>query len=256
MDGDPMQLPALCAAFNAPMPAPSISNEHLTVNAVPFLGGRALRIVHRASGECVTAFNTTRNLMFPFCGGEETRLGGVFDALGTFAQFLPVTKTDASITLAAEAGGFKVQRTLTLVPGAPKLNIRVELTNTTDKPREAVIHSHMELDLGDVHETRVHFTNRAGQTVDKDMKPIVAGLREGEHYTDQNTPNGAWTFTGTKGLQVTQTFDPAATDFTWLYAYPDYLNELEVEIWARRANVPAKDTLAFSYDIEVQTTRK
>ena len=41
--------------------------------------------------------------------------------------------------------------------------------------------------------------------------------------------------TGTKGLEVTQRFDESQMDFTWLYAYPDYLGEVEVEVWAKPA---------------------
>jgi len=117
MDGDPKQLGMLAALLSTPMDAPSISNEHLTVNVAPLLGGRALRVIDRQSGECVTAYNITRNLFFPFAGGEETRLGGIFRPKGIFEQFGVVKKTDAAITVAAEIDGFDVHRTLTLAPG-------------------------------------------------------------------------------------------------------------------------------------------
>jgi hypothetical protein len=109
--------------------------------------------------------------------------------------------------------------------------------------------------LGALPDTRVQFTSRNGNKTDKDMKAIIAGLREGEHYFDQTAPKGAWTFTGTKGLKVTQSFDDRQTDFTWLYAYPDYLNDLEAEIWAKPATVTAKGSVTFSNRIEV-TARK
>jgi hypothetical protein len=87
------------------------------------------------------------------------------------------------------------------------------------------------------------------------MKPIIAGLREGEHYLGQNAPKGAWTFTGTKGLKLTQSFEDGQTDFTWVYAYPDYLNELEAEVWAKPVSVAPKGNFTFSNRIEI-TARK
>jgi hypothetical protein len=113
----------------------------------------------------------------------------------------------------------------------------------------------LELDLGALTDTRVQFTSRKGDRIDKDMKAIIAGLREGEHYFDQNAPKGAWTFTGTKGLKVAQSFDDSQADFTWVYAYPDYLNELEAEIWAKPATIAPKGSVTFSNRIEI-TARK
>ena len=254
--GDPRQVLMFCAVMNAPMVAPWIANEHLTVDTVPFLGGRALRILHKPSGKYVTAYNTTRSLFFPFCGGEETRLGGIFMPSGMFDQFDVLEKTDTSITLAGKSGGFDVQRILTLAPDAPILNVTAVLTNSSDKPREARVRSHLELDLGDLRKTRVRFTNRNGEKVDRDMPPIIAGLREGEHYRDQSAPKGTWTFTGNKGLEVTQTFDDAQVDFTWLYAYPDYLNDLEVEVSAKTRTLGPGESLSFTHSIEIQPMPK
>jgi len=81
-------------------------------------------------------------------------------------------------------------------------------------------------------------------------------MREGERCLDQNAPKGSWTFTGTKGLEVTQTFDDAAVEFTWLYAYPDYLNELEAELWAKEVTIAPGETASFSHSIEVQPMPK
>ena len=38
--------------------------------------------------------------------------------------------------------------------------------------------------------------DRDGRPVASDMAPIIAGLREGRHYYDQQCPSRAWTFTG------------------------------------------------------------
>jgi len=244
MGADPTQLAMVRAALSLPFPLPSISNPLLVVNIAPFLGGRALVIQHRASGQSVTAYNVTRNLWFPFAGGEDTRIGGAFTTWGLFTPYDVVEKTDTSITLSVKGKGYTLRRTLTLSPTKPVLTIRAEVTNTTGKPAEVQLRGHIELDLGRLSETRVSFTNRAGERIEPDMARVLAGLRDGERYLDQEAPKGAWTFTGTKGLQVNESFDDASTASTWLYAYPADLNELEAEVYARTVTIdPGKSAV-------------
>ncbi|MDQ1257822.1 MAG: hypothetical protein QG656_2428, partial [Candidatus Hydrogenedentes bacterium] len=78
----------------------------------------------------------------------------------------------------------------------------------------------------------------------------------GEHYYDQTAPNGVWTFTGTKGLEVTQKFDEATTDFAWVYAYPDYLNDLETEVWFKPVTLAPNQSASIKYTIEVRPMPK
>ena len=250
--GDPNQLGMFAAFLSTPLEAPSIKNEYLEVDLVPFLGGRALRIIDRASGKCITAHNVKRCLYFPFAGGEETRFNGIFRPMGWFDQFTVTERSDNAITMSADVGGFKLSRTLRLEPGKPILNVTVEMVNTSDKPQEAQVRSHLELDLGGLSETRVRFSNRDGERIVRDMKPIIAGMREGEHYYDNKAPKGEWTFTGANGLEVTQRFDDAQIDFTWLYAYPDYLDELELEVWGKKEIVEPGESTTLRHQIEVQ----
>ena len=252
--GNPRQLAMWATVLSTPMPYARIESDYLLVDVVPFLGGRALRIIHRGTAECITAYDTVRNLYFPWSGGEETRTGGTANAEqgGPMAPFAVTEKADHSITLETDLPGFRLRRILTLAANAPVLSITNVLRNTTDKAGEARVRSHLELDLGELRQTRVAFTNRSGEAVQRDMQPIIAGLREGEHYRGGNTPSGAWTFTGSKGLQVTQTFDPAQVDFTWLYAYPDYLNELEVQVWAKPVPLGPGEIFTFSHQLTVR----
>ena len=259
MGGDPKQLLMLAIALATPMLAVPVQNDFLSVDVVPFLGGRALRIVDKRSGQCITAYDTRPNLFYPFCGGEETRLGSLFDLdmSGFMGQYAIASYNPNEVTVQAKtAGGITVLRTISLAPDKPVLTVKVEARNNADKPREVRLRSHLELDLGGLSKTRVRFASRAGGNVNKDTQPIVAGMREGERYLDQNAPKGSWTFTGTKGLEVTQTFDDAAVEFTWLYAYPDYLNELEAELWAKEVTIAPGETASFSHSIDVQPMPK
>jgi hypothetical protein len=77
-------------------------------------------------------------------------------------------------------------------------------------------------------------------------------LREGEHFYREACPAGSWTFTGPKGLKVTQRYDNKQIDFTWLVAYPDDLNELEVELWAKKVLLAPGGTATLEHELEVR----
>lgn len=251
--GDPQQLMMWAFAGTMGVPYERIENEHLMVDVLPAFGGRALRIIHRDSAESITAYNTTRTLYFPFAGGEETRMGTTFEATrGTsLVPFTVEKQQDDHIVLMADFRDMTLRRILTLEPGAAVLTVTNEVANRSDKPTVILIRSHLELDLGSLMRTEVAFENKAGESVARGMQPIVDGLREGESYRDQNAPNGAWTFTGTKGLAVTQTFDPEQVDYTWLCAFPASLEALESEVWAKRVMLQPNETMTFTTALEV-----
>ncbi|MFH1739081.1 MAG: DUF4838 domain-containing protein [bacterium] len=252
--GDPDQLLPLSVMLNTPQPLITISNPYLTVDIAPQLGGRALRITDRKTGEYVTAYNTTRNLFFPFCGGEESRVGGYFRHSGTMEPASPVEQSDRHIVLEAQINGnLKMLRTIALDSNRPILRIKLELTNRSDRSEIVRVRSHLSFDLGDLRQTGARFTNLNGETVDKDMTGVIAALREGEHYNDQNCPKNSWTFSGTKGLEVTQRFDNNQIDFTWLYAFPGDLNELEAELWAKEAALSPGENAVLEHELEIRS---
>jgi hypothetical protein len=256
VSGEPAQMPMLCAVFNMPQSAPSIGNARLTADVVPFFGGRVLRITDRQTGQCITANEVSRGLFFPFNGGEETRLGGLFSPEGMFMQFTVGESTPTSIVLTATAGDLGLKRAVRLEGDNPTVTVETTVTNNGGKPREVHMRSHTEFNLGDLMKTRVTFTDRQGREIRRDMKPIVDGLREGEHYLDQNAPKGAWVLTGTKGLEVTQSFDDAKLDYAWLYAYPDYLNEIEAELWMKPVTLTPGESVSFEHSITVEPMPK
>jgi hypothetical protein len=131
------------------------------------------------------------------------------------------------------------------------LTVESEVTNPGSDVREVRLRSHLELDLGDLAQTRVRFTAKDGASVDKDMTDILAGLREGEHYYDLDAPDGTWTLSGTKGLEVTQSFDATAIDFTWLYAYPEDLGEVEAELWAPAVGLGPGESVRLRHQLAI-----
>lgn len=251
--GDPNQMTMLGLTLTLPLEAPVLQSKYLEVNVVPFLGGRVLRILDRATGKCVTGYNITRSLFFPFCGGEETRIGGIYDIEGMFYQFAVAERNELDITSSVDTGSWLISRKVALDENAPVVRFTTTVENLGGKPREAIVRSHTNYDLGDLDSVHVSFTNRKGQPVERGMKPIIAGLREGETYLDTNAPNGEWRLTGDKGVEIIQRFEDANVDFTWLYAYPDYLNDLEAEIWAKPDLLEPGQTATLTHEIEVRT---
>jgi len=251
--GDPDQMIMLAGVFNSRLEVVTLQNEHLSVDIVPMLAGRILRITDRKTGRCVTAHNATRCLFFPFAGGLENRVGETFRFTGWIEPATVTDRSENAATIALKTmDGFQMRRVATLAPGRPVLEIVTTVTNPGQKPAEVRLRGHLELNLGDLRTTRVQFTNRAGQSIDKDMVPIIEGLREGEHYYDRDAPAGSWTLTGSKGLQVTQTFDPEAIDFTWLYAYPEDLGQLDAEVWLKRKVLAPGEGVTLRQSIEVR----
>jgi len=253
---DPEQLLMISSLLFSQPEVVTISNEHLSVDVVPVLAGRALRIIDNHSGHCATAYNVTRSLFFPFCGGLESRVGEQSRSYGWIETAKVVKQTPTSITVALQtASGFNLERALTLVPDKSILQVKSVLTNPSNEPKSVRLRSHLELDLGDLHSTRVSFTNLSGRNIDKDMTDIIAGLREGEYYRSQDTPRGSWIFTVSKGLQMIQRFDNEQIDYTWLYAYPEDLGEFEVELWARRAMLKPGQSVTLNQEIEIRPVR-
>ena len=253
--GDPNQLLMLSTLINMPLPLVTLENEHIRVDVLPFFGGRALRIIDRRSGKCATAYNTAKNLLFPFHGGEDSRIGGIytFDKCGAMEPHIVKQKSDSSVTLKCKIGlGFELRRTIALADDRAAVTVRLETVNPGDKPRLAQMRSHMSLDLGEVEKTRVSFTSLSGEKVDKDMSTVIPGLREGERFYREDCPNGSWTFKGSDGLSVTQRFDNRQVDFTWLYAYPADLDELEVELWAKPVTIPPGKSAFLEHVLELR----
>ena len=108
-------------------------------------------------------------------------------------------------------------------------------------------------------------SNPAGSThtvtvkkVNGDMGEVIAGCREGLRSYKTDCPAGSWTLAGpaddakTGGLRVIQRFDNGMVDFTRLCAYPADLDELEVELWAKKQAVPSGGYASFEHEIELR----
>lgn len=249
--GDPAQLAMIAVATQTPTPFVTLANDHIRADIVPWLGGRVLRIVDKATGHDIAANNVVPNLFFPFAGGEETRRNGIFDLAGMFDQYAVTEQNGRSATLVAKAEGFEFERRITLAEHSPELTIRVTARNLTDGPRSLTMRSHIDLDLGGLQDTSVQFTNRRDERVTPDMGVIIAGLREGEHYLDDGAPDGAWTFRGHEGPVVTQRWDDDMLDFAWLYAYPEDLDTLEVELWRERESVAPGEAIHLEHTLKL-----
>ncbi|MCC6145131.1 MAG: hypothetical protein IT368_15095, partial [Candidatus Hydrogenedentes bacterium] len=186
-------------------------------------------------------------------GGEETRRGGNYDLSGMFDMYAVAESTPTSVTLRVDTGGFRITRALSLAEDRPMLQVAVTAENITDKPQDLTLRSHTEFDLGPLATTQVHFVNRLGDAAHPKMDTIIAGLREGEYYLDEHAPKNAWTFTGDKGLTVTQRFEDTTLDFAWLYAFPETLGALDAEIWRKPETVAPGASIALQHELEIAT---
>ena len=250
--GDPDLLLLLYSILGDDLEVVPLDNGILKVEVVPNLGGRVLRITHLESGECITATNRIPNLFFPFAGGLEDRIGGAFEAYGWVEPTKIEEVTDTQIVLSQSTlNNYGIVRTVTLEPGESSVTFETTVTNSTGSSREDRFRFHAEFDLGDLWNTQVEFTNLAGETIVQEMAPVIAGQREGIHYYDASVPDSQWTFTGTKGIEVTQSFDNDAYEYAWLYSYPETLNELEAEIWTPKLQFEAGESKTFTHTLQI-----
>ncbi|MFH1531876.1 MAG: DUF4838 domain-containing protein [Pseudomonadota bacterium] len=250
--GSPDNLALIYSMFAMDHGLKVIDNGLLRVEVVPNLGGRALRIIHKATGESITAYNRIQNLYFPFAGGLEDRTGELFRFYG-WVEPAAISDHDAlSITTTQSTmDGMTIRRTLTLAADAPVLHVESRLMNPKGGDEVGRIRTHLELDLGPLGGTTVSFTDLGGDAVAHDMSSVIAGLREGRHYYDQQAPAGEWTFSGAKGLDVTWRFDSDEVDFTWLYAYPEDLQALEAEVWSPQALLEPGAEVVLHHELEI-----
>jgi len=231
----------------------TIRNAALEVDVVPTLAGRALRITDRGTGQTVTAWDQRRNLFFPFAGGLEDRVGEGFNFMGWVepGSASAITATGLKVTLNT-MNGYKLVRSYQLDPLEPILRVSTTLTNPGSSTLTARLRPHMEMDLGELASTTFAFTARDGTVVDKDVGDVIAGMRQGEHFYDQSAPAGEWSFSGTKGLTVTYRFDDDAVEHTWLYAYPERDQELEMEVFAKAVELAPGESMTFDTEIEIR----
>ena len=231
----------------------TVESSTLSMDVVHSLGGRALRITHKASGKDITAWNVKEGLYFPFNGGLEDRVGNPFSSFGWVEPaVVSQSAADDITTEQSTMNGFKVQREITLDPAKAAFTVRTTVTNPNDAPAQCRLHEHFEFNLGELRSSWVSFTSRAGETIRHDMAPVIAGMREGVHYYDSAAPDGKWTFCGSKGLQVVETFDKSQLDFAWIYSYPEALNDMETELYLTPKTLAKNESVVFERRYEIQ----
>jgi len=257
VSGDPQTLLLMNTFFRTHPEVVILENAHLRVEVVPMLAGRVLRILDVATGECVTSYNVKRCLFFPFAGGLEHRVGENYGFYGWVEPARTTHREDLEIALTSDTfDGWKLDRRIRLEPNARILHVDARLTNPREKAVEGRLRSHLEMNMGDLDSTQVRFSNLAGETVEQDMDGILRKLREGIRYHDQETPKESWTFMGSKGMELTQRLNNEQVDYTWLYAYPEDLGQLEVEIWSKRRVLQPGESLHLGQSLEIRPTKR
>ncbi|GEM_PF-193549 len=250
--GDVALLMLLFTMFNKELDVAILDNGLVRVEVVPTLGCRTLRILDKTTGHCVTAHNVVEALFFPFAGGVEDRIGGQLEAYGWAEPGTLVSADATSITTTQNTlNGYHVERTVQLEPGSREIRFYTTVRNDNPSARVDRFRYHVEWDLGTLQETQVLFTNLAGNEVTPSLDDIIAGQREGQYFYNEEAPAGSWTFSGDKGLLVTQSWDPEEFEHAWLYSFPVTQNELEAEVWTGKLHIEPGESRTFSHSITI-----
>ncbi len=229
----------------------TIENSHLAIEIVPNLGARLLRIIHKASDECITAWNVKRGLFYPFNGGLDDRIGGIIP----FGWVEPGSIVDQDngyfATKQSTLNGFDLKREVTLDENEAAFTIRTTVSNPSENTLLCRYREHIEFDLGAIRSTSVSFKARSGATVNQDMDEVLERMREGIRFNDQDVPEGGWTFRGDKGLKVEESFDDTEVDYAWIYSFPESLNELESEVAIKARDLEPGESIVFERRFEI-----
>jgi len=249
--GDPERLLGMAKMYETGLPVITLSNNVLSADIVPVLSGRVLRIVHKKTNRCVTAYNKVRHLYFPWAGGQENRVGEFYEPCGWIEPAEVIGQTKDSVTTRAQLfNGLILERKVSLAGEDGGMTVLSSLINPGEKPREDRLRSHLELDLGSLDTVKISFTGKDGQEKSPDIKEIIGGMIEGRHYYRGEAPQDRWSFSN-NGLRVEQSFSSAYIESGWLYTYPEKLGELNVELWLPRRVIAPGGKITFEEKIEV-----
>lgn len=250
---DPKQLMGLSYMFTSGLPVITLDNNLLTVDIVPVLSARILRIIDKKSGRCLTAHNKVKSTWFPFTGGQEHRVGEIYSPFGWTEPAEVTSQTNNSITTRAKLGnGLVLKRNITLIENKKEVHITGCLINPEKENRETRLRSHLELDMGDLNSIQIAFTDNAGRQIKPKMKDVISGMREGIHYYEEKAPAGNWSFQS-NGLEIVQSFNSSQVEFARIYAYPEDLGELELELWLPNQKIEGGGKITFTEKIEVKS---
>ena len=250
---DPSQLIKMSMMFAYGLKVVTLNNEFLSIDIIPALAGRILSIIDKNTGQCITARNKVRSMWFPFTGGQENRVGGIYSTWGWTEPAEVVNQTDNSVTTKARLGnGLILERKLSLAKNAGEIHITSSLSNPGIEIIDAHLRSHLELELENLGSVQVSFQNKSGDYVNSGVNEIISGAREGIYYYQNEAPLGQWSFRSEK-LEIVQSFNSNQVEFVKLYSYPEDLKELELELWL--TNQPLKDgnKIVFNETIEVKS---
>ena len=239
--------------FSSGLPVVTLDNGLLSVDVVPALSGRVLRIIDKKSGRCVTAYNKVKSTWSPFTGGLENQVGEIYSPFGWTEPAEVTEQTNNSVTTRAKLGnGLILERMIGFVGDEGKMRVVSCLINPGGKTIEARLRSHLELDMGNLGSIQVSFTDKTRKRISPKMKDIISGMREGIHYYKEKLPDNNWSFRSGE-LEVVQSFDSAQVESAKIYAYPEDLGELELELWLPNQKIGSGGKITFEEVIAVKS---
>ena len=251
--GGPETMTQMATLFHLDPAVEKLENSLISVEVVPIMAGRALRITHKKTGKVVTAYNIKRAIFFPLEGGMEGRVGDLFRYYGWVNMGTVKKQSSSSLTVEVSTrNDLTLELTYTVDAVKPVVYIKQKVTNPGASTPFTWVRNHLQLDMGALSKTRVAFTDQAGKKVDMDMSGVMSTLREGQRLFQKEVPAGSWTFSGTKGVKLTQRFKPAQVERTWLYAHDATYNMVEVEVWAPGQSIAKNKSVELDLELELQ----
>jgi hypothetical protein len=254
-DDDPRPMLMLTGLINTQLDVITLQNKRLTLDVVPKLGGRLLRITYKPTGQCITTWNLPSRPRFPYTGGisEIAMPLHEFDDIIAWASPTVVEQTDRSVVMDSQLyRDYQFRRSIKLDDESPVIEMNCVFTSRSEKPGESRLIRHlMSLNLGDMNKSTISFKDQAGQSRTLTKKDLD-GLCHGVSLYDKDRPRGQWVMRGNKGLEVIYTFDDAQIASAWYRYYPPELDELEAALFYKPMPVGPGQSVTMRQTIEIR----
>ncbi|NOY82348.1 MAG: DUF4838 domain-containing protein [Kiritimatiellaeota bacterium] len=234
------------------LPIIRLRTPHLDAVVVPGRGGRIWRLRSLAGGVPVDIFKRFGDPdrgFEPAEGGYEEYSESGYRSPGWDESYRVTFQSDTAVTMAAELGnGFKVERTIELLPDRPEFQVHTTLTNVARGPQTACIRVHPAFAVGSTQDVVVWVKKADGRWGRFPLAVQNDPLKEREKWLRGDAlPAGEWAWVDRgRDFGVLDRFEPG--DVTTAYVnWNGGQQRVNLELWSRTVKLPVGETLTLTH---------
>ncbi len=238
------------------LPIVRLRTPQLDAVVVPGRGGRIWRLRCLTGGAPVDIFKRFGDPIRgfePAEGGYEEYSEPGYRSPGWNEPYRVSSRSETTVTMTAELGnGFKVERTIELLPDRPEFRVRTVLTNVAQGPQTACIRVHPAFAVGSTQDVVVWIKKRDGSWGRFPLAVQNAPLKEREKWLrGEALPAGEWAWMERgRNLGVLDQFEPG--DVATAYVnWNGRQKRVNLELWSRTVKLPPGKSLTLGHTYRI-----